>query len=218
MKVRVKFTKEPSVKFLGHLDIMRFFQKCFVRAGVKMLYTEGFNPHQKMSFALPLGVGITSRAEYLDAEIADGQDLAVIKESLNLFSGPGFKILDIKEVKDSASSLMSSVRSASYEIKSPGSAFFVTDDFFEQEQIVALKKTKKGSAEVDIKPLIYETGFDDTLKVRLAAGSENNLKPELLLEAICVYNGLEYKREDFEMIRTGLYGPQMIDLIDHQTI
>lgn len=218
MKVRVKFTKEPPVKFLGHLDIMRFFQKCFVRAGVKMLYTEGFNPHQKMSFALPLGVGITSLSEYLDADIADGQDLAFIKESLNLFSGPGFKILDIKEVKDQAPSLMSSVQSASYEIICSGSAFFLSDDLFEQEQIIVLKKTKKGSKEIDIKPLIFEMSFDDTLKVHLAAGSENNLKPELLLEAICVYNGLEYKREKFEMIRTGLYGPQMTDLIDYQTI
>ena len=106
MKVRIKFTKEVSVKYLGHLDIMRFFQRCCNRAGVKMVYSEGFNPQQKMSFAMPLGLGIESRGEYLDCEIADGQDLEDVKERMNRVSGDGFHIISVRELKENATKIL----------------------------------------------------------------------------------------------------------------
>ena len=69
LKVRVKFAKEGAMKFIGHLDIMRYFQKAIKRAGIDVAYSEGFSPHMIMSFAAPLGVGVTSTAEYFDMEI-----------------------------------------------------------------------------------------------------------------------------------------------------
>ena len=218
MKVRIKFTKEAPVKYLGHLDILRFFQKCFVRAKVKMLYSEGFNPHQKLSFALPLGVGITSRAEFLDADIEDGQNLREVKERLNSVSGDGFCILDIREVKEGAESLMSIVAFASYEVSCLKGCFSIPEGFMEQEEIPVVKKTKKGSREVDIKPLIHELEGKGPVNMFLSAGSLNNLKPELLLEAACRFGGMEYARENFELVRTGLYGPDKTDLIDYETL
>ena len=68
LKIRIKFRKQGSMKFVGHLDMMRYFQKAMRRADVKIRYSEGFSPHQIMSFAAPLGVGITSNGEYLDIE------------------------------------------------------------------------------------------------------------------------------------------------------
>lgn len=217
MKIRVKFTKNESVKYLGHLDIMRFFQKCFVRAKVKMLYTEGFNPHQKMSFALPLSVGATSRAEFLDADIEEGQDLLKIKNDLDLASGCGFDILDARKVEENAQSLMSAVRFASYEIKSRESSFYLPEDFMCLPSIYVLKKTKKGEKEVDIKPLIISADEKESLSFMLMAGSENNLNPELMLKALCSLIKTDYKRENFDIERTGLYGPGQIDLIEYQT-
>ena len=218
MKARIKFTKEAPVKYLGHLDILRFFQKCFVRAGVRMIYSEGFNPHQKLSFALPLGVGITSRGEFLDADIEDGQDLEDIKERLNSVSGDGFFILDIREVKEGAESLMSAVVFASYEVYCKDGAFSMPEGFMDQESIPVIKKTKKGSREVDIKPLIRKLEGEYPVNMLLSAGSLNNLKPELLLEAACRFKGTEYVREDFEIVRTGLYGPDGSDLIEFETV
>ena len=69
MKIRIKFRKWGCMKFIGHLDMMRFFQKVMRRADVDIRYSEGFSPHQIMSFAAPLGVGITSDGEYLDIEV-----------------------------------------------------------------------------------------------------------------------------------------------------
>ena len=60
MKIRIKFSKTGTMKFIGHLDIMRYFQKVMRRSEVNIAYSEGFSPHQKMSFAAPLGVGLTS--------------------------------------------------------------------------------------------------------------------------------------------------------------
>ena len=69
MKTRIKFTKSGPLKFIGHLDVMRYFQKAFRRAELDVEYSQGFNPHQLMSFAAPLGVGLTSDGEYLDLQL-----------------------------------------------------------------------------------------------------------------------------------------------------
>ena len=69
LKIRIKFAKTGSMKFIGHLDVMRYFQKAMRRAEVDIAYSEGFSPHQKMSFAQPLGVGLTSSGEYFDIEV-----------------------------------------------------------------------------------------------------------------------------------------------------
>ena len=64
MRIRIKFRKYGVMRFIGHLDIMRYFQKAMRRANIDIAYSEGFSPHQIMSFAAPLGVGITSDGEY----------------------------------------------------------------------------------------------------------------------------------------------------------
>lgn len=69
MKVRVKFAKYDNMRFIGHLDVMRFFQKALRRAGIDVAYSTGFSPHQIMSFASPLGVGMCSYGEYMDIEL-----------------------------------------------------------------------------------------------------------------------------------------------------
>lgn len=69
MKVRVKFRKYGPVRFIGHLDVMRFFQKAIRRADLDIAYTAGYSPHQIMSFASPLGVGLESNGEYMDIEL-----------------------------------------------------------------------------------------------------------------------------------------------------
>ena len=71
MKVRIKFSKEGPVKFVGHLDTMRYFQKAIRRANLPVAFSGGYSPHMIMSFAQPLGVGVTSDGEYFDIEITE---------------------------------------------------------------------------------------------------------------------------------------------------
>ena len=74
MKVRVKFAKYGALRFIGHLDVMRHFQKVIRRAGIDIAYSTGFSPHQIMSFASPLGLGMYSRGEYMDIEVHTRKD------------------------------------------------------------------------------------------------------------------------------------------------
>ena len=83
MKIRIKFRKYSTMKFIGHLDVMRYFQKAIRRAEVNIRYSEGFSPHQIMSFAAPLGVGITSKGEYVDIEVLDTENSKKMVDRLN---------------------------------------------------------------------------------------------------------------------------------------
>ena len=212
MKVRIKFTKNDSVKFLGHLDIMRFFQRAFVRSGVKMVYSEGFNPHQKLSFAQALGVGIASRGEYLDAEIADGQNLEEVKKNLDKACQSGFDILSVKEIPEGAPNAMAAVKYASYSIIFDGEIPDV-NAFMAQENIFTEKKTKSGVKEIDIRPFIHKCALrGDELTLIVSAGAENNIKPDLFLENLMKFEGKEYSRDMVRIARTDLYGDNFIPL------
>ena len=68
MKLRIKYTKTGVLRFIGHLDVMRFFQKAIRRAKLDVSYTKGFSPHQIISFAAPMPLGMTSEGEYFDGE------------------------------------------------------------------------------------------------------------------------------------------------------
>ena len=65
LNIRIKFQKSGAMKFIGHLDMMRYFQKAIRRAGIDIAYTGGYSPHQVMSFAAPLGVGIPATGSIL---------------------------------------------------------------------------------------------------------------------------------------------------------
>ena len=80
---RVKFTKGEEVKFIGHLDIMRLFQRAIKRAKLPVAYSQGFNPHQLLSFASPLTLGATSEGEYGDIEMAEKIEPYIVMQELN---------------------------------------------------------------------------------------------------------------------------------------
>ena len=84
MKIGIKFSKQGNMRFIGHLDIMRYFQKAMRRADVDIRYSEGFSPHQIMSFAAPLGVGLTGSGEYLDIEVLSTESSRRMVERLNV--------------------------------------------------------------------------------------------------------------------------------------
>ena len=92
MKIRIKFRKYGTMKFIGHLDVMRYFQKAIRRSEVNIRYSEGFSPHQIMSFAAPLGVGITSKGEYVDIEVLDTENSKKMIDRLNAVMSEGFEL------------------------------------------------------------------------------------------------------------------------------
>ena len=218
MRIRIKFTRNDFVKYLGHLDIMRTFQRCFNRAGVKMNYSEGFNPHQKMSFALPLAVGVLSRGEYLDAEVAEGQDPETIRRDLDIACGLGFDILDVRIVEEGAQKAMAAVKYASYDIVFDQEYELYPERYLNRETIILQKKTKTGSRDVDIAQIIKEMNLKGrVLHILMESGGENSIKPELIAADLMEYHGLPFHRDCIEVTRNDLYAQGVIPLIEYQT-
>ena len=97
MKIRIRFAKEGVMKFIGHLDMMRYFQKAFRRSGVDIEYSQGFSPHQLISFASPLGVGLTSTGEYMDIFVHSSESSKAMIDKINKEMAEGVKILSFKK-------------------------------------------------------------------------------------------------------------------------
>ncbi|MDO5416423.1 MAG: TIGR03936 family radical SAM-associated protein [Lachnospiraceae bacterium] len=214
MKVRIKFSKQGAMKFIGHLDVMRYFQKAMRRAEVNICYSGGFSPHQIMSFAAPLGVGITSNGEYLDIEVEDTEDLRTMKERLNGVMAEGFSILSCRRLPDDAGNAMSLVAAAEYTVSfRPGYEPENTENwmkeiaaFYDQEQIRITKKTKKGEKELDLKPLVYGMQAEGaSLRMTISTGSTENIKPELILDAYYQAMGQERPAFAFQVQREEVY-------------
>lgn len=211
MKVRVKFAKLGFMKFIGHLDIMRYFQKAIRRADIDISYSEGFNPHQKMSFAAPLGVGIESIGEYMDIEVDSAMHTDALLALLNEQMVPGMEVLSVKYLEDDAKNSMSIVAAADYEVtirKEYNSDIDLNKilSFYQLEEINCLKKSKKSEKVVDIKPMIYQLSLqEETIFMKLATGSVLNLKPDLVMEAFFAYLEKEMPEFALKIKRLELY-------------
>lgn len=171
MLVRVKFSKEGALKFIGHLDTMRYFQKAFARSGLPLRFTQGFNPHPLMEFASPLGVGITSNGEYVDFELLKDysvSDIALhLKNALSEGIGlEGVSVLDDRIPGKKKISAMSLVDYADYllylnrpcttvEKESLLAAF---DSYISKDKLPIVLKSKTTERELDLKTSIKAFG------------------------------------------------------------
>lgn len=199
MKVRIKFAKTGHMKFVGHLDTMRYFQKAIRRANLPIAFSGGYSPHMIMSFAAPLGVGTTSLGEYFDMELTDTVPTSEIEKRLNAVMVDGVSVCSARQVEDGkASTAMSLVAAADYfvqfrEGKEPSTKWREKlDDFLSQEEIIVTKKTKRSEKTVDIRPYIYEMHLeDDGVFMQLASASSNYTKPELVLDTFIRWMGEE---------------------------
>ncbi len=191
--------------------MMRYFQKLIRRSEIDIAYSEGFNPHQKMSFAQPLGVGMLSEGEYVDIDVNTTYSTKEALERLNNANVDGVEILSYRLLDDNSGNAMASVAAADYKVDyrdgyAPENFDFYGnfDEFFKSsDTMVVLKETKKSQTEIDIKPYIYEyTGDKKSITLKLSCGSVTNIKPELVMEAF--YKYLQTKLKDFTFIYTRL--------------
>lgn len=209
MKVRVKFSKHGVLKFIGHLDVMRYFQKAIRRADLDVTYSTGFSPHQVMSFAAPLGVGLESNGEYMDLELNSMVSSKDFVDRLNAQMVEGIRILEAKVLPEKAGNAMASVAAAKYTISfregmAPDSRVFEgIQPFFQQEIIEVTKKTKKSESTFDMKPFIYELSGDaanQSISMLVDASSAGNLKPGLVISSLFSFLGIAF--DEFSLLIT----------------
>ena len=226
MKLRVKYTKTGAVRFIGHLDVMRHFQKAIRRAKLDIAYTQGFSPHQILSFAAPMPLGMTSEGEYFDAEFVSAPDLADMMKRLNDTMPPEIQVTEICELPEKAKAAMAAVSSSDYVIYRHEEAeedvtsklALYCKALMEQPEILVTKKTKSKEELSNIRPLIYNlapydktlhgdnrVGTENGIYMHLATGSVDNLKPELAIFALCEKAGVPYNRYDYMVHRLETY-------------
>ncbi len=208
-KWRLKFSKLGMGKYISHLDLLRTFTRAIHRANLPVRYSQGFNPHQLITFSLPLALGVTSETEFVDIDFEETANYREIGEALNRTLPPDIKILRISRPKISANDIVSARYIIDLTFPEPIEGEKL-EGFFNQENIPALKKTKKGEKEVNLRDFIMECeimnaeGKNVKLNAVLSAGGSANIKPDLVLGKLCEYMGFE-EFEEANIHRTEIF-------------
>lgn len=224
MRYMLKFTKEGMLKYTSHLDMVRMFKRAFSRADLRLAFSEGFNPHPRMSFAQPLSLGHSSISEWLEFETLEDLEPEDLITRLAPQLPEGMRLLEASRMSKEEKSLASRCAAAEYLIVFPldesaggdGEALAKTlsedggKSFLEKTEMPVLKKSKKGPpTTVDIRGMIRWLRIDvvDTnifMSTSLDAGSQSNLSPELLIRAFQEFYGLSIPRDRIDVLRTDL--------------
>lgn len=203
--VRLNFSKTGRAIYISHLDINRMMTRAVKRARLPMWYTEGFNPHPYLTFALPLSLGQSSDCEYMDIRIEGDMTNDEIKDRLNAVLPEGVKILSVAEPVHDAKE----IEKALYFVKLIFPDSETATDFAEKarslaesEELLAEKSGKKGHRKVmkqiNLIDFIYDIKFTTAenivnIQCVLAAGNTNNLNPSLLVETLEKAIGTEHE-------------------------
>ena len=220
----MQFMKGDIVRHLGLLDLQRTMQRALRRSGLPVAYSKGFNPHIVMSFASALSSGIPGDAELLDVSLCGDVTEEECLAAMNHVLPPALQASRVRLVDDRFPKVSASLRHAEYKITLyGGDALKIAADipaFLAQEEIMALRKTKKSETMVNIRPMIHELRAElnedkAILLARVSFVETATLKPDLLLQSLCEHAGAELPRHEIRRTRLlGLVDDQPVELID----
>jgi radical SAM-linked protein len=116
MRVRVHYRKQEAVRFIGHLDLYRAWERLIRRAGLPLAYTQGFNPHPRINLSPALPLGFTSECELIDIWLAESVALDALKTSLLAAAPPALQIQQVEEIEDSEPAVQNIITSVEYHV------------------------------------------------------------------------------------------------------
>jgi len=191
--VRIYFKKLGRMKFVSHLDMTRVMSRLIKKSGIPVWYTEGFNRHIYMNFAVPLSLGFESESEIMDIRLENEEytNSQTLKALQNVCPADieFFAVTDpVKHTKEIGfSEYVLTLDEISNETKS------ALENFFARESVLCRKTGKKGKVkEIDLIPKIREYKIDgDKLTLVLVAGSEDNLNPNLVMDTFFTQSGTD---------------------------
>ena len=220
MKYIIEFSKTGTICYTSHLDLLKVFKRAFKKAGIRIAYSQGFNPHPKMGFGQPLSLGYWGLEEYVEFETvaADPSEEEMTPQdmlsALSAIMPEGLELKRILEAPWLRKTLAAENIAAEYMIEIPalfGDADDIRARFLGQEQILVLKKQKKKQepVQIDIKSKIRELRFHVAegttyIDAVLDSGSESNLSPELLINALTECFDLHVPRSEMNVARKRL--------------
>lgn len=194
--IRFEFSKKSGLKYISHLDLQRAVTRIIKRSHIPVRYTQGFNPHPKMVFALPLGVGCESECELLDVYMVMDE----ARPNVPLYTPDEFKDAIMKNIPDGLgfvnayypSKGFADITTADYEVVVDLKNSDEVACEFEttlSSPLIVFKKSKAGDRDVDIQPMIKDfsvkqEGNTLLLKLELMAAQNNYLSPELVMTGL----------------------------------
>lgn len=216
---RIKFTKGEPVKYISHLDLQRAFQRALRRAEIDISYSQGFNPHPKLSFAMALSVGMTSEGEYLDIEMDSSYEGQELIKKLNQVLPKGFEVTQCALSDKKHPSLMSTIRMGLYQVvlhtanpPSPSEIQVRIETFLLQKEIQIQRTNKRGkTVEKNIRPLIYRIALEKIegkniyMTLELATGSQGNLKAEIAVNQLACFGDIALDYDSIKVHRVDLF-------------
>jgi radical SAM-linked protein len=191
-KLRMRFEKTGRAVYISHLDLMHTLQRAFSRAGFRIKYSEGYNPHPVISIALPLSVGTASVCELMDFRLTEEIEQSSVAEAMNRCLPEGIRVLEVYQAERKASELkwLKLNGRMEYDRLDTDQAADALESFFSQESIVISKKSKRGFSDFDLIPAVRELSFfpdKENKTVRLdmtVSAQEPTFNPDLLCEAL----------------------------------
>lgn len=209
------FEREGALSYIGHLDLKAVFERALRRAQLPLLYSQGFNPRPMLVFALPLGVGIDTKGDWIDVSMEVPVEADEFVKRINDELPEGLRVIRAVSIDEPKNSLMSVVTCAEYRIEAPG----ITKALLELialEHVETTKKSKGKEVKVDIRPLIIKpltSSTPDRAEYMCYAGSQQNLRPDVLLKAICETCGYdEALAAEARITRLALHGGNYPDI------
>lgn len=190
MRLRIRLAKAGLARFLSHLDLQRTIERGLRRAGLPLAFSQGFNPHPRISYASALATGTSSEGEFLDVDLTEPVDPEVFLARANQHLPQGVRLLDARPAPGEGDSLMAQINAAAYRLTVEGveqaSLEAAVAAFLLAGEVVVVREGRSGSRPVDIRPQVYELAVSGPgeLRALVQTGSEGNLKPEELLAGL----------------------------------
>ena len=208
MLVRIKYSKLGDISYISHLDIIKLMERIVRRTGLKLSYSEGFNPHPKTAFSPALQLGVQSHCEYLDMEFDEDVEEDLLIQKLNEKTVEGINFIEAKILTDKVDSLVAFITHSRYEItvdeedeNKISKIISAINKINNTNEMLLTKKTKKGNIkEYNVKEYIGTIDFERksdglSIFVDICSGSVKSINPKKiieLVESLEDLSGIEY--------------------------
>lgn len=216
------FEKGARLRHIGHLDIQRAMQRALRRSGLPVSYSKGFNPHILLTFASALATGAMGEKEILDVSLDAPVEADAFMTAMNTALPPDMQLSFAKPMEDRHPALMAMVRAADYELtlqddEAAQTLAHAIPGFLAQESITAMRKSKSGMKECDIRPLIHDLRMEGNILIaRMTLTEASTCKPDMLLTALSDFAGIDAPR--MLVNRKGLLGESDGQLVHLETL
>jgi radical SAM-linked protein len=215
---RLKYSISGLARYISHLDLAKVFERSMRRAEIPLAFSEGFNPHPKLSFGSALAVGLSSGGEYMEVQLKETIPPELFRERLNHTLPHGFTVDKVTEVKEKGKALMAIINRAAYQVELSLQGKEVTNEELTQainnvlakKELTVHRQAKKGFREIDIRPGIFSLSGQvgqETIVFHLlvATGSEMNVRPNEVLKLVLSELSLSLDVKYAIIHREGLY-------------